>query len=81
MEWPPEPALLIIDFFAPHLRGPVLKQASTQPGGVGLKAAYWQPGRTHPGKTPEDSVPAGGTTKEEHGVAPSGMLGDSWLGR
>ncbi len=36
--WPPVPALLIIDSFAPHLRGPVLEQAITHhPGVLDLK--------------------------------------------
>ncbi len=33
-EWPPVPALLVIDSFTPHLRGPVLEQAVVHRPGV-----------------------------------------------
>jgi hypothetical protein len=33
-KWPPVPALLVIDSFAPHMRGPVLEQAAAHRQGV-----------------------------------------------
>jgi hypothetical protein len=47
---------------------------------VGLKAERWQSRGSRTGKTPECSVSAGGITKEEQGVIPRGMLGDSGVG-